>query len=466
MDSNRSTDQRPYTRMPRDDSHVAVDLSRKQTWIMMIKETFVPDLVYFPKLNTNQLSIFTLGNHTGISSPTLYLRFAYNCFIKPFLTKKANGLDSSAHQDRLEAFYAGQADIYDDTRSRLLRGRSTMLKLCASELSKKFPTHFNELAARPERRRDMHGLTNFDKVYMVDITPSLCKVAEERFRRLGWTNVSADPARQLSWLSRWFWAIWFDADNIYLHPCRRDYLEHKFKTIITLSKKNWGMVPLFGIPYYVWIGIQKGADELPTNTQTRDNTHPAFRRTSFERQAHRQLAFCNTWPAAWLVWHKDAVAASPQNVGFVAIDTETNKLIGSVLTRYRTKEYSPAMESDANGEIQSWWRAELSDSIQRNLHDPDTVNSYKLMENWGKCYEKSAEDVHTWLAGKSYLYVRQMGVDPEYRNQGAVVLDEARIRNCDAVQLESWGKGRSFMRRMAAKNMVISLRCPLLMELL
>ncbi|KAJ3078550.1 hypothetical protein HDU99_000523 [Rhizoclosmatium hyalinum] len=65
-------------------------------------------------------------------------------------------------------------------------------------------------------------------------------------------------------------------------------------------------------------------------------------------------------PAAWLVWHKDAVAVSPQNVGFVAIDTETNKLIGSVLTRYRTKEYSPAMESDANGEIQSWWRAELS----------------------------------------------------------------------------------------------------------
>ncbi|KAJ3078551.1 hypothetical protein HDU99_000524 [Rhizoclosmatium hyalinum] len=322
--------------MPRDDSHVAVDLSSQA--------------------NLDHDDQRDLRARSGISSPTLYFRFAYNCFIKPFLTKKANGLDSSAHQDRLEAFYAGQADIYDDTRSRLLRGRSTMLKLCASELSKKFPTHFNELATRPERRKryawiDVGGgtgynvelmnqfmpISNFDKVYMVDITPSLCKVAEERFLRLGWTNVSvicmdaskftipeedgpedleialmtmsyslsmieqfypvvdglvnvlspngifgvadfyvsskrsADPARQLSWLSRWFWAIWFDADNIYLHPCRRDYLEHKFKTIITLSKKNWGMVPLFGIPYYVWIGIQKGADELPTNTQTRDN---------------------------------------------------------------------------------------------------------------------------------------------------------------------------------------------------
>ena len=31
---------------------------------------------------------------------------------------------------------------------------------------------------------------NFDRVYVVDITPSLCKVAEERFKRLGWTNVT------------------------------------------------------------------------------------------------------------------------------------------------------------------------------------------------------------------------------------------------------------------------------------
>jgi betaine lipid synthase len=33
-------------------------------------------------------------------------------------------------------------------------------------------------------------IRNFDKVYLVDITPSLCKVAEERFKRLGWTNVT------------------------------------------------------------------------------------------------------------------------------------------------------------------------------------------------------------------------------------------------------------------------------------
>jgi betaine lipid synthase len=36
-----------------------------------------------------------------------------------------------------------------------------------------------------------------------------------------------DPTRQLSWFSRWFWQIWFDADGVFLHPYRREYLEHK-----------------------------------------------------------------------------------------------------------------------------------------------------------------------------------------------------------------------------------------------
>lgn len=63
-----------------------------------------------------------------------YLQFAWNCFIKPFLKKKSVGIDSKEHQSRLEEFYADQADIYDVTRRSLLRGRSTMLKLCAAQL--------------------------------------------------------------------------------------------------------------------------------------------------------------------------------------------------------------------------------------------------------------------------------------------------------------------------------------------
>lgn len=95
------------------------------------------------------------------------LVFAWNCFVKPVLKMVSGGDKGSkdgAHQDRLEEFYAGQAGwylpsfryrkpwpvsslsqhstlpgIYDITRKRLLRGRTTMLKLCAAQLRQHYP---------------------------------------------------------------------------------------------------------------------------------------------------------------------------------------------------------------------------------------------------------------------------------------------------------------------------------------
>lgn len=32
-------------------------------------------------------------------------------------------------------------------------------------------------------------ISNFERVYLVDITPSLCEIARQRFERLGWKNV-------------------------------------------------------------------------------------------------------------------------------------------------------------------------------------------------------------------------------------------------------------------------------------
>lgn len=54
-------------------------------------------------------------------------RFVWNCFLQP-LGKNAD------QAGRLDRFYKGQADIYDATRSKLLRGRGTMLKLSAAHL--------------------------------------------------------------------------------------------------------------------------------------------------------------------------------------------------------------------------------------------------------------------------------------------------------------------------------------------
>lgn len=53
----------------------------------------------------------------------------WSCFVKPFSTA------DSGWGGTLEAFYAGQADVYDATRQGLLKGRTTMMKLAASHLS-------------------------------------------------------------------------------------------------------------------------------------------------------------------------------------------------------------------------------------------------------------------------------------------------------------------------------------------
>lgn len=55
-----------------------------------------------------------------------FLLFAYNCFLKPISKSSTN------QQVALESFYKGQAQIYDNTRSKLLKGREVMLQLCAA----------------------------------------------------------------------------------------------------------------------------------------------------------------------------------------------------------------------------------------------------------------------------------------------------------------------------------------------
>lgn len=56
-------------------------------------------------------------------------RFFYVSFLKPHTTVSTNG-----QQDALESFYSSQADAYDVTRARLLKGREDMLSLAAAQL--------------------------------------------------------------------------------------------------------------------------------------------------------------------------------------------------------------------------------------------------------------------------------------------------------------------------------------------
>ncbi|GAA5959377.1 hypothetical protein JCM21900_000709 [Sporobolomyces salmonicolor] len=118
--------------------------------------------------------------------------FAWNCFFQP-LGKNAN------QEGRLNRFYAGQASIYDSTRAKLLRGRSTMLRLSAAHLRQ-------QRKANPDKRLvwvDIGGGTgwnveemdkyfpikNLDAVYVIDLCGPLLEVSKKRFEARGWKNV-------------------------------------------------------------------------------------------------------------------------------------------------------------------------------------------------------------------------------------------------------------------------------------
>ncbi|KAH0561936.1 hypothetical protein GP486_003354 [Trichoglossum hirsutum] len=60
--------------------------------------------------------------------------------------------------------------------------------------------------------------------------------------------------RHVNWLGRVFWRAWFEIDRVGLEPGRRDYLEYRFGTILSVDDRNYRMG---GIPYYIWLGCQR-----------------------------------------------------------------------------------------------------------------------------------------------------------------------------------------------------------------
>ncbi|KAF2712629.1 hypothetical protein K504DRAFT_464699 [Pleomassaria siparia CBS 279.74] len=286
-----------------------------------------------------------------------YLKFFYACFVKPH-----SGDGTGNQQDALESFYKAQAEVYDATRVRLLRGREDLLGLVAAQL--KYRTEAGLISQRPVWV-DIGGGTGhnveqmgaflsvpdfFRAVYIVDLSPSLCSMAEKRFARLGWKNVkvicqdarkfrlheheqearkrkelilrgqivrdldeNADAGgaelvtmsyalsmvpefypvidsissllspngvvgvvdfyvqnqveyqsrnytggaidRHVMWISRVFWRTWFEIDRVNLEAARRDYLEYRFGTVLSINTRN----NFFGVklPYYIWVGCSK-----------------------------------------------------------------------------------------------------------------------------------------------------------------------------------------------------------------
>ncbi|CAD6983485.1 unnamed protein product [Tilletia controversa] len=120
------------------------------------------------------------------------ITFAWNCFLQP-IGKVAN------QAQRLDRFYENQAHVYDSTRTGLLRGRKSMLKLCAAQLREMQRTNpgkplvWVDLGGGTGWNIEMMGkyfpLEELSAIYLIDLCEPLLKVARERFNHMGLTNV-------------------------------------------------------------------------------------------------------------------------------------------------------------------------------------------------------------------------------------------------------------------------------------
>lgn len=238
------------------------------------------------------------------------LKILYHLALKP-----VRGKD---HQSRLESFYGGQAEAYDDFRKRLLQGREQMLGDLplpdgGSWVDMGGGTGFN-IATVGERTRKLKH------VMLVDLSPSLLKVARKRFDEKGWQDVETieadattfypncgpvdvvtfsysltmipdwfaaienairmlkpggvigvvdfyvsrkyptDGMKKHSWFTRSFWPVWFANDNVYPSSDHVPFLHRHFEPIVfEEGRSKVPYIPFIRVPYYRFIG-KKRAD--------------------------------------------------------------------------------------------------------------------------------------------------------------------------------------------------------------
>lgn len=94
----------------------------------------------------------------------------------------------ATHRARLESLYVGQADAYDASRRRLLHGREDLYR----QLTVPAGGVWVELGAGTGSNLELLGdqIHALKQVHLVDLCPSLLRVAEDRIRRRGWANVA------------------------------------------------------------------------------------------------------------------------------------------------------------------------------------------------------------------------------------------------------------------------------------
>lgn len=233
------------------------------------------------------------------------LKVLYHMVAKP--------VRGASHADRLESFYSGQAQAYDDFRKRLLQGREELWR----SLSVPEEGVWVDMGGGTGANLEYFGpsIKQLRKIYVVDLAASLLRVADARARQHGWSQVQTVAADATTWtppegqadvvtfsysltmIPDWFaaidnaarilkpggqigvvdfyvgrkypsegnrrhgwwtrsgWPIWFATDNVFLSPDHLPYLRRIFETgHLKEHRARIPYVPLARAPYYVFVG--------------------------------------------------------------------------------------------------------------------------------------------------------------------------------------------------------------------
>ncbi len=236
------------------------------------------------------------------------LKVLYHLAIRP--------VRGDSHAQRMENFYSGQAKAYDDFRKRLLHGREALYERIARGRNGTWVDMGGGTGANLEFIGP--AISQFSKVYVVDLASSLLKVSDERAKARGWGNVvsvtsdattwqpeegqadvvtfsysltmipdwfaaienamrilrpggvvgvvdfyvarkhPAEGRAKHSWFTRNFWPVWFSSDNVFPSADHLPFLQQHFQTEwITEQRSKVPYIPLIRTPFYQFIGVKR-----------------------------------------------------------------------------------------------------------------------------------------------------------------------------------------------------------------
>ncbi|ADB16524.1 Methyltransferase type 12 [Pirellula staleyi DSM 6068] len=237
------------------------------------------------------------------------LKVLYHLAVKP-----VRGKD---HAARMESFYSGQAEAYDDFRKRLLKGREELYR----EIQPPDGGLWVDMGGGTGSNVEYfaNSIPKLGKVLVVDLSPSLLAVGRKRFAAKGWHNVEAveadattfqpdgmqadvvtfsysltmipdwfaaienaiamlkpggvlgvvdfyvarkfprDGLKKHSWFTRTFWPTWFGMDNVFPSADHVPFLHRHLEPIrFEEHVAKVPYIPLIRTPYYLFVGRKRG----------------------------------------------------------------------------------------------------------------------------------------------------------------------------------------------------------------